>query len=317
MKAVTYYQYGSPDVLKLEDIPKPIPKNNEILIKVKATTVNSADVRIRKADPYLVRLAFGLFKPNKHVLGIVIAGIVEAVGENVTSFKIGDEVFGLNVDTLGANAEYMNVKDNTPLSIKPANLSFEESASLVFGGHTALHFLKKTQVKKDQSILIYGASGSVGTSAIQIAKYYGAKVTAVTSTENLNLVKNLGADEVIDYTKIDVSQLNLKYDIVYETVDKIPTNKVARLVKNKGVLILGAALVKGMIQGFIISKKVGIKLITGVANVTSKDMQFLKELAEKDVLKPVIDKTFILEEMVEAHKYVDKGHKRGNVVIKV
>ena len=203
MRAIICTKYGDPSVLHLSEMEKPTPKDNEILIKMMATTVNSGDARLRRADPFLVRLVFGFFKPKIRVLGNVISGIVEAVGNNVTTFKVGDEVFGLNDLTMGTYAEYLVVQESTPLALKPSNTSFEEAAATVFGGHTALHFLKKADIKTGQKVLIYGASGAVGSAAVQIAKYYGAQVTAVCSTANLELVKNMGADTVLDYTKQD------------------------------------------------------------------------------------------------------------------
>jgi NADPH:quinone reductase-like Zn-dependent oxidoreductase len=307
MLAITYHQYGSPQVLKQEQLAKPIPNQNQILIKIMATTVNTGDVRIRRADPWLARLVFG----------ILFAGIVERVGANVTSSKIGDEVFGINVKTLGCFAEYVVIESDTPIALKPHNCTFEEAAAAVFGGHTALHFIKKAQIKEGQKTLIYGASGSVGTSAIQIAKYYGANVTAVTSVKNFDLVKNLGADDVIDYTNLNWLQTGQKYDVLYETVNKTPIFKIAKLVKPNGTLILGAVIIKGMLEGFIASQIYKFKLIGGVADVNAKDMDFLKELIETGKLKPTIDQIFELEQMAEAHYYVDAGHKKGNVVIKI
>jgi NADPH:quinone reductase-like Zn-dependent oxidoreductase len=317
MKVVIYTQYGNPEVLKIQEVKKPEPKDNEILIKQMATTVNSGDARLRKADPFLVRLMFGLFKPKINILGNVISGIVEEVGKNVTTFKVGDEVYGLCDMTMGAYAEYLAVPDSTPLALKPKNMNFEETASLVFGGHTALHFLKKAEVAKDQKMLIYGGSGAVGTSAIQLAKYFGAKVTAVTSTNNVELTKSLGADNVIDYTKQGLTDMEKSFDVVYETVNKTEVSKIAKLVKPRGKLILGAVIIKGLIEGLAVSKRQGIQMIAGTASVTNEDLQFLAQLAESGNLKPVIDKTYNLEQIVDAHQYVDLGHKKGNVVIKI
>ena len=235
----------------------------------------------------------------------------------MTTFKIGDEVFGLNDLTMGTYAEYLVVQESTPLALKPSNTSFEEAAATVFGGHTALHFLKKADIKTGQKVLIYGASGAVGSAAVQIAKYYGAQVTAVCSTANLELVKNLGADTVLDYTKQDLSGMEKEFDVVFETVDKIEVSKIAKLLKPNGVLILGAVLIKGVLQGVIASKRLNLKLIAGMAEVKSKDMNFIKELIENQNFKPVIDKTYTLEQMSQAHEYVDKGHKVGNVVISI
>jgi NADPH:quinone reductase-like Zn-dependent oxidoreductase len=317
MKAVIYTQYGNPEVLKIKEVKRPEPKDNEILIKQIAITVNSGDVRLRKADPFLVRLMFGLFKPKINILGNVISGIVEEVGKNVTSFKVGDEVYGLCDITMGAYAEYLTVHDSTPLALKPKNMNFEEAAALIFGGHTALHFLKKAEVIKDQKVLIYGGSGAVGTSAIQLAKYFGAKVTAVTSTNNMDLMKSLGADSVVDYTNQDLTDMEKSFDVVYETVNKTEVSTIAKLVKPNGKLVLGAVIIKGLIEGLVVSKKLGIKMIAGTASVTNKDLQFLAQLAERGNLKPVMDKTYNLQQIVDAHQYVDLGHKKGSVVIKI
>jgi NADPH:quinone reductase-like Zn-dependent oxidoreductase len=239
----------------------------------------------------VVRLVFGFFKPKLPILGIVLSGVVEAVGQEVTKYKVGDEVFGLT-DTMkiGTYAEYKCVSQDSAITIKPTNITFQEAAAIPFGAHTALHYLKKANLKAGQKILIYGASGSVGTNAVQLAKYYGAEVTAVCSTANLEMVKKLGAD-------------------------KVEVGKIAKLVKKEGILMLGDALIKEMLQGAWIAKRSNIKLIAGVAEVTAKDMDFIKELVESGKLKPVIDKTYKLEQMVEAHEYVEKGHKRGNVVV--
>jgi NADPH:quinone reductase-like Zn-dependent oxidoreductase len=317
MKAIVYTKYGGPEVLNLQEIPKPIIKENEILIRQHATTVNSGDVRLRKADPYLVRLVYGVLKPKLQVLGMVISGTIEEVGEKVTSYKVGDDVFGLNQKYLGCNAQYVAVPDNEPLAIKPSNVNFEEASSFVFGGHTALHFLKKATLQAGQKIMIYGASGAVGTSAIQIAKYYGAEVTAVTSTKNLDFVRSIGADHVIDYTQVDLTTIKDKYDVIYETVDKCSIAKLSKLLKPDGTLILGAVIIKGLLIGLWHSKRSKFKLIAGVAEVNSKDMNTIKELVEIGALKPVIDKTYKLEQTSLANEYVDQGHKKGNVVIKI
>jgi NADPH:quinone reductase-like Zn-dependent oxidoreductase len=316
MKAIIYTKYGSPSVLTLAEIEKPTPLGTEILVRIKATSVNSADIRLRKPDPFLVRLVFGFFKPKLPILGIVLSGVVEAVGQEVTKYKVGDEVFGLT-DTMkiGTYAEYKCVSQDSAITIKPTNITFQEAAAIPFGAHTALHYLKKANLKAGQKILIYGASGSVGTNAVQLAKYYGAEVTAVCSTANLEMVKKLGADKVVDYTKQDLSTIDEVFDVVYETVNKVEVGKIAKLVKKEGILMLGDALIKEMLQGAWIAKRSNIKLIAGVAEVTAKDMDFIKELVESGKLKPVIDKTYKLEQMVEAHEYVEKGHKRGNVVV--
>jgi NADPH:quinone reductase-like Zn-dependent oxidoreductase len=317
MRAITFSQYGSPSVLKLSQIDKPTPKANEVLVKIKATAVNTGDLRIRAADPFLVRLMYGIFKPKTHVLGSVFAGIVEAVGTEVTRYKVGDEIFGLSNTFTKCYAEYVVVPESGYSALKPSNTSFEEAASIPFGAHTALDFLKKADLKSGQSILIYGASGAVGSAAVMLAKYYKAHVTAVCSTGNLEMVKSLGADEVIDYTKTDLNEIKDRYDVVFESVDKTSIEEIVKLCKPEGILILSAVMPSGILKALRISKKNKIKLLMGQVAVTAEDMEFIKERVEKGDLKPVVDKIYPLEEMVQAHEYADRGHKKGNVAIKI
>ena len=315
MKAITFSRYGPPEVLQLDELPIPEPAEGEVLIRVFATAVNSGDWRLRKAEPFLVRLFFGMFKPRIRVLGSAFSGVIEKVGSHVSTLKVGDMVFGLSDEKFGTYAEYLAFPEDGPMARKPGNLSHGEAASLVFGGHTALHFLRKAGISANQHILIYGASGSVGTAAIQLSRYHQARVTAVCSTANLDLVRSLGADEVIDYTKTDIAALDGCYDIVYETVNKTSVPQVVSLLKPGGILILGAALLKGMLQGGWASMTRGIKVIGGVARSSASDMELLGSLASDGILKPVIDRTYELEQMAEAHAYVEKGHKKGNVVV--
>lgn len=315
MKAVVYTEYGSPDVLKLNDVEKPEPKDNEVLIKIKTTAVNSGDWRLRKADPFMVRLFFGLFKPKKNILGVVLSGVVEKTGKDVTRYKTGDQVYGLSDKLMGAYAEYICLPETSALALMPDNLSFEEAAAIPFGAHTALHFLRKADIKNGQSIVVYGASGAVGTAAVQLAKYYGAVVTAVCSTANDEMVKSLGADKVIDYTKTDITHTNETFDIIFETVNKVPVSEIKKLLKKNGTLILGSAMIKEMLQGALISLFGNAKVLMGEASVTADDMNFMKDLTASGKLKPVIDRTYLLEQIVEAHTYVEAGHKKGNVVI--
>ena len=315
MKAITYTKYGPPDVLKLKDVEKPQPKDNEVLIRIKATAVNSADWRLRKADPFMVRFFFGLFNPKKNILGVVLSGVIEKIGKDVTSYKAGDQVFGLSDMSLGTYAEYICLPETSALAIKPNNISFEEAAAIPFGGHTALHFFKKANIKNGQSVLVYGASGAVGTAAVQLAKYYGAKVTAVCSATNVEMVTSLGADKVIDYTKTNITHIDETIDIIFETVNKVPVSEIKKLLRKNGTLILSAAMLKEMFQGSLISLFGKIQVLMGEAKATADDMNFLKELSSSGKLKAVIDRVYPLEQIVEAHTYVEKGHKRGNVVI--
>jgi len=315
MKAIIYTKYGPPGVLQLKDVEKPQPKDNEILIRINATAVNSADWRLRKADPFMVRFFFGLFKPKKNILGVVLSGVIEKIGKDVTSYKAGDQVFGLSDMSLGTYAEYICLPETSALAIKPNNISFEEAAAIPFGGHTALHFFKKANIKNGQSVLVYGASGAVGTAAVQLAKYYGAKVTGVCSATNVEMAASLGADKVIDYTKTDITHIDETFDIIFETVNKVPVSEIKKLLRKNGNLILGSAMLKEMFQGSLISLFGKIQVLMGEAKATADDMNFLKELAASGKLKAVIDRVYPLEQIVEAHAYVEMGHKKGNVVI--
>lgn len=320
MKAIVFTEYGSPEGMKLKEVPKPIPRENEVLIKIQATTVTSADVRIRKADPFPVRFFYGLIKP-KHdaILGSDLAGEVEAIGKNVTQFKPGDLVFAGAGTTFGTNAEYICMSQTDAIAIKPNNLSNEEAAAIPFGATTALIFLRdKGKIQRGQKILIYGASGALGTAAVQLAKYFGAVVTGVCSTANLELVKSLGADQVIDYTKEDFTQNKNTYDILFDTVGKSPFSGSLSSLKPNGIYLRAVhfdpvSLLRGLWTSITSSKTV----IGGIAIENQKDLMFLKELLEVGQLKPVIDRIYPLEKTAAAHHYVDQGHKKGNVVITV
>lgn len=315
MKAITYTKYGAPEVLQLKEIDKPTPKDNEILIKIFATAVNSGDVRLRGADPWAVRLIFGLTKPKINILGFVLSGEIEAVGKNVTKFKTGDNVFGATGMGFGAYAEYKCLPEDGMLAIKPDNISHKEAASISFGATAALHFLRKANIKSGQKVLVYGASGAVGTAAVQLAKYYGAVVTGVCSASNVEMVKSLGADKVIDYTKEDFTKSGERYDVIFVTVDKLSFSDSIKSLKKRGTLILGATGISQTLQGVWTSMTTNQKVIAGVISQKADDIVFLKELIEKGHYKAVIDRSYTLEQMVEAHRYVEQGHKRGNVVI--
>ena len=305
MKAVICTKYGPPEVLQIKELEKPVPKENEVLIKVIATTAHIGDTRIRRADPFLVRLVFGLFKPRKNFIpGMELSGEIESIGKHVRSFKIGDSVFGLTGFSGGAYAEYRclpeTVKEGTQekkgqVIPKPGNLTFEEAAAVPSGALTALKNMQKANLKKGHKILINGASGSLGTYAIQLAKLFGAEVTAVCSSPNFDLVRSLGADKVIDYKSEDFTKRDEKYDVVYDAVMKTTYGRCKHILKKNGVFLNNNRLSK----------------------IEHKDMYILKEMIEKNQLKPVIDRTYSIHEVVEAHRYVDKGHKKGNVVLKV
>lgn len=317
MKAAVYYQYGSPEVLQIQEVTKPSPKDNEILVRIKATAVNSGDVRLRKADPFAVRFIFGLLKPKIKTLGTVYSGEVESAGKQVKLFKAGDEVFGHTDMRFGAYAEYICVPADGSLALKPAAISHNEAAVVPFGGVTALHFLKKAAIQSGQKVLIVGASGAVGSAAVQLAKSYGAIVTAVCSTANLDLVKSIGADNVIDYTKEDFTQNGEVYDVIFDSVKTISVSRSLKSLSKNGIMILSAAGLSEMLQGAWISLSSSRKVLTGVIAHKAEDIRYLKGLIESLKYKPVVDRTYPLSQIAEAHAYVEKGHKKGNVAIAV
>jgi NADPH:quinone reductase-like Zn-dependent oxidoreductase len=317
MKAVVYNQYGPPEVLRVEKVEKPAPKANEILVRVKATAVNSGDWRLRKADPFAVRFIYGLLRPKMKILGSVFSGEIESAGKEVKQFKAGDSVFGHTDLRFGSYAEYKCLPENGSVALKPASISHQEAASIPFGGVTALHFIKKAGVKPGQKVLVVGASGAVGSAAVQLAKAYGAHVTGVCSTANVSLVKSIGADEVIDYTKDDFTRNGQTYDLIFDTVKTISVSRSLKSLNKNGMMVLSAAGMPEMLQGLWITMTSKIKVLTGQISHSANDIIFLKELIEKGRYKAVIDRNYPLEQMAEAHRYVEQGHKRGNVSITV
>ena len=317
MKAAVYTQYGPPEVLKVKEVEKPTPKPNEILIRIKATAVNSGDWRLRKADPFAVRFLFGLLKPRIKILGTVFSGEVEAIGENVKEFKVGDSVFGHTDLSFGTYAEYKCLPENSSIALKPSNISNQEAAVIPFGGVTALHFIKKAKIKPGQKVLVIGASGAVGSAAIQLANSFGAVVTGVCSATNIPLVKSIGASKVIDYTKEDFTKNGETYDVIFDAVNSISISRSLKSLNKNGIMILSAAGMPEMIQGLWISLTSNKKIMTGVISHTKKDIVLIKELIEAGKYKPVLDRTYSLEQIAEAHAYVEKGHKKGNVAIEI
>lgn len=323
MKAAIYEQYGAPDVVHIGEVKTPIPKDDEILIKIHATTVSAGDWRIRSLNVpagfgILIRLAFGLCKPRHSVLGTELAGKVVEVGKNVSTFKPGDRVFAFPGGNLGAHAEYIAMRMDAPIALIPNSFSDEQAAALSFGGTTALNFLKlKGNIKPGERVLINGASGAVGTAAVQLAKHFGAHVTGVCSTANINLVKSLGADEVIDYTKEDFTGLGLSWDIVMDTVGNAPWSRVKSSLADNGRLLMVVADLRETLSATFVTNKNGKKAISGTARECAEDLRYLAELAEQGGFEPVVDRSYPLDKIAEAHAYVDTGRKRGNVVVTV
>jgi len=319
MKAVVALKYGTPDVLQIRDVEKPIPKDNEVLIKINETIVTPSDCAFRKAEPFITRLFAGLLKP-KHILGVELAGEIEAIGKNVTLYTKGDRVFGTSGIDFGAHAEYKCLPETEVLEITPEIMTDGEAAAVCDGGLTSLVFLRdKAQIKKGQKILINGASGSVGSFAVQLAKYYGAEVTGVCSSANVELVKSLGADYVIDYKKDDFTALDRTYDVIFDAVGKSSFSRCKKALKEKGVYLTTVPTLAIVFQMLWTSKSKSKKAIFAATGLSQKkeNLTFLKELIEKGKLKSVIDRRFSLEQIADAHRYVDEGHKKGNVVITI
>ncbi|MCX6149889.1 MAG: NAD(P)-dependent alcohol dehydrogenase [Ignavibacteriales bacterium] len=320
MKAIVYTKYGSPEVLQLADVEKPTPKDNEVLIKIFAITVNRTDCGFRKPEyPLIIRLVNGLFNPKRRILGTELAGEIEATGKDVKTFKPGDQVFGLSTSNFGAHAEYICLPEESSIATKPKNITYEEAAAICDGAYLALANIKKIDFKNTPKILINGASGSIGSAAVQLAKYFGAEITAVCTTNNFELVKSLGAMEVIDYTKEDFTKIGQLYDAVFDAVGKSSFFRCKKLLKPGGIYLstdLGF-LSQNIFLALLTPIFGGKKVLFPIPKVSKEDIVFFKELIEAGKYRAVIDRSYHLEEIVEATKYVETGQKTGNVVITI
>ena len=317
MRAIVYTKYGPPEVAELRELDKPVPKANEVLIKVYATTVNRTDCGFRSASYFIIRLFSGLFVPKHQVLGNEFAGEIEAIGQDITSFKVGDKVFGYNDHTFGGHAEYMTMRESDSLATMPENLTYVESAPICEGGHYALCDIRAAKVKFGQQVLVNGATGAIGSAAVQLLKHFGANVTAVCDTKNLALVKSLGADVVIDYLKIDFTKSEKKFDFIYDAVGKSSFGKCKPLLKKNGIYKsteLGKNA-ENIFLALITPVLGGKRVLFPIPTMNKEDVVFLKELVEIGAFKPVLDRQYKLEQIVEAYKYVETGQKTGNVVL--
>ncbi|HLF36107.1 MAG TPA: NAD(P)-dependent alcohol dehydrogenase [Cyclobacteriaceae bacterium] len=319
MKAIIYTKYGPPEVVQLAETAKPVPSDNEVIVKIHAATVNRTDCGFRSANYFIVRFFSGLFRPKNKILGCEFAGEIESVGSKVTSFKPGNKVFGYNDARFGAHAEYMIVAEDDPIAIMPENISFEEAAPITEGAHYALCDIRAAKITNGQKAMVYGATGAIGSAAVQLLKYFGVEVTAVCDTKNLDLIRSIGADEVIDYTRQDFTHIEKKFDFVFDAVGKSSFGRCKPLLKNKGIYIstdlgyLSQNLFLAVFTPFFGGKKV----LFPIPSITREDVLFLKKLVGTGKFKPLIDRKYPLEQIVDAYKYVETGQKLGNVVITI
>lgn len=328
MKAITFTEYGSPSVLKLTEVTQPLYKCNEILIKIHATSVNIGDIWARNfraitpakfSMPFLfwlpARLYFGFMRPKINILGNEFAGEVEAVGADVKRFKPGDAVFGYRGQSMGANAEYLCMPEDGLVAIKPKNMTYAQAATVPYGALTALSLLRKANIQNGQKVLVNGASGSIGSAAVQLAKHYGAEVTGVCSTPRVGLVKALGADAVIDYTREDFTQNGQTYDLIFDILNKSSFSRCKNSLTANGRYLLASFKTPQLFQMFITSFTSGKKVICALSSEKPEDLDFIRELAEAGKLKAIVDKGFLLEKAAEAHRYMEAGQRTGSVVL--
>jgi len=324
MKAVVWTGYGGPGVLKLAEVEKPVPKDNEVLIKIIATTVTAGDCEVRslRVAYWLwlpLRLSLGFFKPKKRILGMEFAGVVEAVGKEVTHLSKGDNVFASSGMDFGSYAEYICFPGDLPIAKKPNNMTFQEAACVPIGGLNALHYLRLANIKKGEKVLVYGATGSIGTFAVQLAKHFGGVVTAVGSARNLDMIRDVGAVEAFDYQKTDFTKLGKRFDVIFDVVGKAPFFRTMKCLNKNGRLLLASPKLSQLLFGSWLTKrnKDGKKVITTFPEDTSDDLFYLKELIESGKIRSVIDRQYPLVQIPDAHRYVEKGQKGGHVVISV
>ena len=319
MKAIVYSKYGPPEVAKLMEVSKPFPKDNELLVKVYSSTVNRTDSGFRSAEYFISRFWSGLLKPKYQILGCEFAGIVEEIGQGVTMFKKGDKVFGYNDKSFGGHAEYLTIAETDAIINMPDNLNFDEAAALTEGSHYALVDIRAAKVEPEQNVLVYGATGAIGSAAVQLLKHFGANLTAVCNSKNVGLVKSLGANTVIDYQTQDFTHTNVKFDFIFDAVGKSSFGQCKPLLTDKGIYISTELGKNGENLLFALTTPLwgGKKLLFPIPSITKQDVVFLKELAERREFKPVIDNIYKMDQIVEAYKYVESGQKTGNVIIKI
>ena len=319
MKAVVYTEYGPPEVAKLIEVSKPVPKDDEVLIRVCASTVNRTDSGIRSAVYFISRFWSGLLRPRYQILGCEFAGIIEEIGKDVITFKNGDNVFGYNDQTFGGHAEFLTISENDAVTTLPNNLNFEEAAPITEGAHYALNSIRASKLKKGQNVLVYGATGAIGSAAVQLLKHFGINVTAVCNSKNVELVKSLGADLVIDYQTQDFTKTENKFHFIFDAVGKSSFKQCKPLLTKEGVYISTELGKNAENVFFALTTPIwgGKKVLFPIPTINKADVIFLKELVEKGEYKPVIDRHYKLDQIVEAYKYVETGQKTGNVVIRI